>query len=269
MKKFIIVSLCGLISISGYTAKVVATVNGKKITEDQLNKSYNENLLYVGQDKVTKKKVLKDLINREIGIQRALKNKINKDPVVRSKMNDIMYHAQISKDLEPMLKKIKVTDADVKKYYKENPEYRTAHILLRLRAKSTKKENAAVLKIIMGIYDKLKVAPEKFSELANKYSQTSAAPTGGDIGFQPAILLAPEYFAAIKGQKNGFITAPFKTQLGFHIVKVLSVKDFSKISMPLYKKTVYDLKRNKIMDKYFSDLRKKAKISIKDSSLKL
>ena len=45
-------------------------------------------------------------------------------------MEDILYHAQISKDLEKQLGQIQVSEEEVKKYYSDNPEYRTAHILL-------------------------------------------------------------------------------------------------------------------------------------------
>ena len=38
------------------------------------------------------------------------------------------------------LKKIKVSSSDMKKYYAQNQEYRTAHILHRLRAEASKKE---------------------------------------------------------------------------------------------------------------------------------
>ena len=41
-----------------------------------------------------------------VGIQKAKKNKLDQDPVFRNKMLDIMYHAQVSKDLEDKLKDI-------------------------------------------------------------------------------------------------------------------------------------------------------------------
>ena len=88
----------------------VATVNGKKIMLHDFLRNYEQTRLFISDKLITKEKVLNDLINREIGIQRAQKNKLASDPVVKNKMEDIMYHAQVSKDLEPRLKDIKVTD---------------------------------------------------------------------------------------------------------------------------------------------------------------
>ena len=147
-------------------------------------------MLFVNDKPAKKEDVLNELINRKLGITRARKNKLDQDPTVKYKMEDIMYHAQISKDLEPKLKKISVTDDDVEKYYKSHPEYRTAHILFRVRAQPDEVEIEEALKKAVEVYNTVKKNPGKFAELANKFSQSSTAPSGGDMGFQPSIRLA-------------------------------------------------------------------------------
>ena len=62
---------------------------------------------------------------------------------MKSKMEDVLYHAQLSKDLENSFTKISVSDEDVERYYKQNPEYRSAHILLREGNPSTEEIKAA------------------------------------------------------------------------------------------------------------------------------
>lgn len=268
---FLVVSL---LSISTYAAndtknksEIVAIVNGEKITVENFDQTYKQNLFFVSQKGTSKEKVLKDLINRKIGIQRAKKGKLQNNSVVKRKMEDILYHAQISKDLEPLFKKIAITDEDVKQYYQNHQEYRTAHILLKVRAIPSKEETEAAMNQILDINNMLKAAPEKFSELAAKYSQSSTAPQGGDLGFKPAIQLAPEFFNAIRGKSIGHITTPIRTQFGYHIIKILGVKPFDKIYMPYYKKIVYNIARDAIIDKYFSDLRKEASIKIEKKYL--
>lgn len=241
---------------------VVAKVNNIEIKRSALEQAYAQNMMFVSDKVVTKEKVLFDLINRELGISRAKSLKLEQDPVVKQKMEDVLYHAQVSKDLEPKLKKIVVTDDDVKKYYSEYPEYRTAHILLRVRAQPDENEWTAAQNKSLQLYETLKKKPETFSELANKYSQSSTAPTGGDMGFQPAVKMPPEYFQAIKGKEKGFISTPVRTQFGYHIIKVLGVKDYDSANKELYKKIVYDQKRDKILDEYYSELRSKATIAI-------
>lgn len=239
---------------------VVATVNGRAITKKQFEEYHLQNLKFVGQRKITKEVSLQDLINRELGIQKAKKSGLDKDPVVIAKQEDILYHAQISKDLENEFKKISVTDADLKKYYDENKEYRTAHILYRLRVEPTPEEVKAAYAQSLEIHEQLTKKPEDFGKLANKFSQTSVAAVGGDLGFQPPTRLAPEYFEAIKGKKVGFISKPIRTQMGYHIIKVLGVKSFDQIDKNLYKKIIYDKKRDAIIEDYFKNLAKSANI---------
>lgn len=263
--------ILGLLITLGANAapkKIVAEVNGVKITKEELDQAYLLNKYVVSEDPVTMKRVLTDLINKKLGLEKARKANLQNDPIVKEKMDEVLFNAQVSKDLEDEFKKIKVTDKDVKKFYEEYPEYRTAHILLRMRVAPSKNEIEAAQKKIYEIHDQLTKEPTKFAELANKYSQAPNAHTGGDVGFQPAFFMAPEYFAAIKGKKDGFITRPVRTQLGYHIVKVLGVKKFEDINMGVYKKFVYDRKRDQIINNYFAKLRKSAKIKILDKNLK-
>ena len=246
---------------------VVATVNGKKITVAQLEEYHSQNLRFISQRRITKDVSLDDLINRELGIQRARKSGIDKDPVVIQKLEDILYHAQISKDLEGELKKITVSDDEVRKYYTDNKEYRTAHILYRVRAQPSPDEVKKALEQSLGIYEEVSRNPDSFATLANKYSQSTAAPVGGDLGFQPPTRLAPEYYAAIKGQKVGFVSRPVRSQMGYHIIKVLGIKEFDQIDKNLYKKVIYDQKRDAILAKYFKDIQKKSDIKINKNLL--
>ena len=268
MKKISLVAFIAMMAFPVLAQKdVVATVNGRTITKKQFEDYHLQNLKYVGVRKITKEASLQDLVNRELGIQKAKKSGIDKDATVVMKQEDILFHAQISKDLENEFKKINVSDDDVKKYYDSNKEYRTAHILYRLRAEPTPDEVKDAFSQSMEIYEQLKANPDDFSKMANKFSQTSAAPMGGDLGFQPPTRLAPEYFEAINGQKVGFITKPVRTQMGYHIIKVLGVKNFDQIDKNLYKKIIYDRKRDAMIEDYFKGLAKGADIKIKSENL--
>lgn len=261
MKKSAFTLVAIMMSASVFAqGQVVSTVNGRAITKKQLEEYHLQNLKFLGQRKITKAVSLQDLINRELAIAKAKKTGLDKDPTVISRQEDILHHAQISKDLENEFKKITVSDEDVKKYYAEYPEYRTAHILYRVRTEPTEKEVKDALSQSADVYTVLEKSPEKFPELANKLSQTSAAPAGGDIGFQPAARLAPEYFEAIKGQKVGFISKPVRTAMGYHVIKILSVKTYDQIDKNLYKKIIYDKKRDTLIENYYKGLEKDAVI---------
>lgn len=262
MTKFLTILFSFTLVLTAAANTVVATVGSRKITQQELDEAYRQNLLFVSDKVVTKEKVLNDLINREIGIQKAKKQKLDENDTVKKKMEDVLYHAQISKDLEPRLKEINVTDEDVKKYYRDFPEYRTAHILFRIRPQPEKEEFQAALTQAMKVYRELEKNPKLFAELANKFSQSSTAPNGGDIGFQPAVRLAPEYFQNIKGKPVDTILPPVRTQFGYHIIKVLAVKEYDEINKTLYKKIVYDKKRDKILEGYFAEMRKSYPVKV-------
>lgn len=270
-KQFSVAIIALMVAVPALAQKndnqVVATVNGQSITKKQFEDYHLQNLKFVGQRKITKEVSLQDLINRQLGIQKAKKTGTDKDPVVVAKQEDILFHAQTSKDLENEFKKITVSDDDVKKYYNDNQEYRTAHILYRLRAEPTPKEVEQALLQSSEIYAALQKDPDSFAKLANKYSQTSAAPVGGDLGFQPPTRLAPEYFEAIKGQKVGFISKPVRTQMGIHVIKILGVKSFDQIDKNLYKKIIYDKKRDAMIENYFKNLAKGADIKTNQNLL--
>ncbi len=247
---------------------VVATVNGVEIKKAQLDQAFEQNLMYVSDKIVTKEKVLNDIINREIGVKKAKDAGYQNDPIVKSKMEDVLYHAQISKDLEKKLQAITVSDKEAQEYYSRAKEYRTAHILFRVRVAPDKAETEEAMKKALEVYRQVVAKPQQWPELANKYSQSSTAPTAGDLGYLPAIKYAPEYFKAINGKPNGFITPPVRTQFGYHVVKVIGVREWKEVDPALYKKIVYDQKRDKILEEYFADARKTAKITINKEWLK-
>lgn len=247
---------------NGNAEAVVAIVNGVEIKKGQLDLAFQDNLMFVSNKIVTREKVLNDIIAREIGIKKAKEAGLQNDLIVKSKMEDVLYHAQISKDLEKKLQAIVVTEKEAQEYYAKNKEYRTAHILFRVSVTPEKAEVEEAMKMALSIYKQLQNKPQTWPELANKYSQSSTAPVAGDLGYLPAVKYAPEYFKAINNKNVGYISPPVRTQFGYHIIKVLGVKEFKDVDPALYKKIVYDQKRDRILDDYFDGLRKSAKIKI-------
>ena len=259
------------ITIAQDADPVVAEVNGKKIKQSTLRNYHEQSLKFVRSDKkITIESSLNELIDRHIGIESAKKAELHKRPDLIKKMNDILYHAYISDELTPQLKKIgEVTESDIQSYYKKYPEYRTSQILIRVRAVPSKEELAAAIKRGNEIYNELLSNPKAFESLAAQFSQAKTGETGGDLGYQAKARLSPEYFEAINGKKVGTIVKPFRSQYGIHIVKVTGVKTFKQIDKKLYQKIVYDQKRDKILADYFEKQRKKSKLKIYKNNLKL
>ena len=248
---------------------VVAKVNGKEITKSTLMAYHQQNLnLIQSRKKVSLQNSLNDLIDRIIGIQNAKKAKMHTKADVVKKMNDVVYHAYISEELTPLLKQIKVTDAEIKDYYSKYPEYKTSQILLRLRTNPSPEDVATAMQMANKIYVEAKKNVQNFPSLAKKYGQTTTALAGGDMGYQPKVRLSPEYYEAIKGRKINSVTNPFRSQYGIHIVLVTGKKEFKQIDKNLYKKILYDSKKQDVLSKYFSRKRAEAKLTINKEALK-
>ncbi|HET7796845.1 peptidylprolyl isomerase [Nevskia sp.] len=67
---------------------------------------------------------------------------------------------------------------------------------------------------------------EDFAALAKKFSDDPGSKNGGgDLGWQPPGVFAPEFQKALDELKPNEISAPFRTQFGWHIAKVNERRD--------------------------------------------
>ena len=246
---------------------VVAIVNKTKIYKSDLKEALSNALLTPNHKKLSTESILDFLINRQVIINKALQDKLDQDEFVKDRMNDVLFGAAISKDLDKEVSGIKVSDKDVEQYYKNNKEYRTSHILIRLEAMPKKEDVTKAFQVISALYDQIKKDKSQFEPLAKQYSEIAASAQGGDIGFIPPTSLMPEYFEAINGKNIGFVTPPVRTQYGYHIIKITGIKEYKDIDINLYKKIIFDIKRDQILDNYYQAQRKKNSITIYKENL--
>ena len=60
---------------------------------------------------------------------------------------------------------------------------------------------------------------ENFADMANKYNQPNAAGPGGDLGVFPKEQMVAEFGNALAALKPGEISAPVRSQFGYHIIR--------------------------------------------------
>ena len=109
---------------------------------------------------------------------------------------------------------VRFTAADAKKYYEDNPaQFKVAagrsasHIVVATKAEADK--------------IRAEVTPANFAALAKKYStDTGSARQGGKIGEIQRGQLVPAFEKVAFALKSGEISAPVKTQFGWHIITV-------------------------------------------------
>lgn len=158
------------------------------------------------------------------------------------------------------LKTIKVTDKELKAAYASyKPEIRASHILV----KDEKTANDIEAKLKSGA---------KFEDLAKeKSTDTASASKGGDLGWFGTGVMDPDFEKAAYSLKQNQISAPIKTQYGYHIIQLTDTK--SKQSFAKMKNTLTaQVKQGKVtqdmIQKVLKNEFKKSNIDISDKDLK-
>lgn len=139
--------------------------------------------------------------------------------------------------------------------FKPVPQVHAEHILVKTEAEAK------------AIETQLK-GGASFEDLAKAKSiDTGSGAQGGDLGFFSHGQMVPAFEKAAFALPVGQISAPVKTQYGWHIIKVLAKRDtkpeaMDKIAPQLQQQIVY-----KIFDTSIAALKKKTTVSIPDASL--
>jgi foldase protein PrsA len=225
-----------VVSIGTSQNKVVAKVGSKTISEEELYEflveKYGETSLdtlisneiikqEAEKEKVTvskeeKEKELQTLID-SYGGEEAFSQTLEENGMTSEEMSkEIQHYLTIKKLLEP---RIAITEDEMKTYFEENKEtfnqeeqVKASHILVA--DESTARE----------VKDKLS-AGKDFAELAKEYStDTASAENGGDLGFFGKGVMAAEFEEVAFSIEKDTISAPVKSEYGYHIIRVIDKK---------------------------------------------
>jgi peptidyl-prolyl cis-trans isomerase SurA len=128
--------------------------------------------------------------------------------------------------------KITVSDEEMQQFYEQNmrgrektgPRVRIQQILLLIPNKASSSQIAEIEKTAKDLHKRI-LAGEDFGKLAVKYSQGAGAQLGGDIGYFHKGELMADIDQLAFSLKNGQVSSVFRTELGFHIIKVLDLID--------------------------------------------
>ncbi len=104
-------------------------------------------------------------------------------------------------------------------------QVKTAHIMISIPQNATDEQKAEAKEKINSIYKEI-LNNEDFSELARKHSQDpGSAKNGGELPWFGSGRMVPEFEkVAFSLEESGETSEPFKTQFGWHIVKLLEKK---------------------------------------------
>jgi parvulin-like peptidyl-prolyl isomerase len=268
----IITTLCGFVPPCPAESEnpVVATVNEipiKKSQVDSLVPTYRKEAGKIKLDDEDKKKILQNLIRRQLILQQKVVQDLRGDEDiikrVRNYEDDLVVKAFLEKEIGT---KLKVSEEELKKYYKENirefsspPKVKARHILLRNQEEAEK-----VLSRLRG--------GEDFGQLAKDFSiDLPNALEGGSLGVIKKGEALPELDKALFSLKEGDFSNIVKTEYGYHILTIdkkitINFKPFEEVKDQI-RKTILQQKEVEAYNEMADELEKDADIKIFEDRL--
>lgn len=236
---------------------VVATVNGKKLTEEMLQDYGAQRARNPGAQPITRDAALEELINIELVTQDAEKHNIDKRPNIVKQLDWQRRSLLVGVSMREYITTHPVTDAEVEKLYKERiknhdgREYHARHILV----KSEDEAKAIIADLDKG-GDFAKIATEKSTDPSGKQN-------GGDLGWFSADQMVEPFSKAVAKLKKGEITQqPVQTQFGWHVIKLEETRKSPAPTLESLKEQLQMQAQNQRIDTYLAELRKDAKIDV-------
>jgi parvulin-like peptidyl-prolyl isomerase len=250
-------------------SEILATVNGKAITREDVDRFLAKTFPFAKYKSLNprqKREVLNKLIDRELYLEMAKKEGIEKDPLFAKELEKLKENLMLDIWMKRSVEKIHVSEREAKDYYFSHLEkfYRPALAHARHILVSTREEAEEII-------DKLRRSSnleKKFIELAKSLSTGPSAKNGGDLGWFSKDQMLPEFSNATFALRRGEIThVPVKTIFGWHVIYLIDKKregevEFSKVKDNIIQTLKLQKFHNKLK-KMSKELKKRAKISVK------
>ncbi len=267
------------------------------IVKTLLEQQIKEHKITVTDDDIkAKRKDITEKIGSEERLQEILKeNNVSESQLKEDLVNEIKIDKLVSATAD-----VKVSDKEVADFYNENkasfdrPErVKAAHILIEANPDKIKQDiidadkngklTAAEIdaKVKAKLDEKMAQAkkvreevvknPEKFGELAKKYSEDKAsAVNGGDLGFFPKDAMVKEFATAAFSLKPGVVSEIVVTEFGNHIIIVrdraaAGLQPLDKVKDEI-KTFLEQQKKITALQNLFEGLKASAKIEYNDKS---
>jgi len=143
--------------------------------------------------------------------------------------------------------RISVTEQEIDRYLLENRTkletglaFHARHILITPASPAGDKEWEAARLKAEEVWSMLR-AGQDFAELARRYSQDPSAPDGGDLGVMKQGELASEIEAQILRVRQGEVSGPFRSKLGYHMFKLEWKESLSGEALAQTKQQIRDI----------------------------
>ena len=129
---------------------------------------------------------------------------------------------------------VKISEQEVDDYLKrtqgqnENREYRLAHILIAVPDGASSQQVTEARRKAEDIVARAR-AGEDFAELARRNSASGTALQGGDLGWRKHAEVPSLFSDLVPGMQPGQVSDPIRAAGGFHIVKLVDLRDSDQV----------------------------------------
>lgn len=220
MHKLVVPALMILGFTQHVKAQTLFTYGNKQVDKNEFIRVYKKNSIDKNPD--MSKKALSEYLNLytlyKMKVNEAQLQKLDTLPNIKFELDS--YKKQIAKNY---LTDQKITDELIKEAYgRKKEEVNVAHILVMVPRSAYPEDSVAHFNKIDSIYKAIKSGKLSFEQAAKNYSDdTGTKDNGGKLGYITSLQMVYPFENAAYNTKKGEISAPFRTQFGYHIVKVL------------------------------------------------
>jgi peptidyl-prolyl cis-trans isomerase C len=253
---------------SGKDVKVIAEVNGKAVTSEDFDrevKALPEYVRAMAETPQGRKEMVDTLVMRELILQQAAKDGLDKSKEIEEKMVELRKRLIIDTYLKKKVEtEAKISDDELKKFYDQNidkfksgDQIKASHILVKTEEEAKKVQ--AQLK-----------AGAKFDELAKKTSVDTSAAKGGDLGWFGKGNMVPAFETAAFALKEGETSGIVRSEFGFHIIKLTGkraagTRPFEEVKEQI-RGALMPQKQQQVFQKLKEEIKKGAKIEFKEQT---
>lgn len=193
------------------------SINNKPIEVSEFKKVYLKNIdLVKDESQKDVDEYLRLFINYKLKLEEAKTLGLDQQETYKKELDG--YKKQLASGY---LTDTEATDALVKEAYNRlQQRVNASHILIRLAPDASPADTLTAYERITEARAKVTGGAE-FTEVAKQYSEDpSAAQNGGDMGWFSAFRMVYPFESAAYATSVGDVSQPFKTQFGYHILKV-------------------------------------------------
>ena len=200
--------------------KVLATVGGMPITEDDVN----EFLAGLGQRGASyntpegRKMILEQLIGNKLLLLDAKRNLLEAEPEFKAQLAKLKDQLLTNFAGERVISGVGISDKEAEDYYESNKaqfvseeSVNASHILVDTEEKACE------------LLAKINAGEISFEDAAREHSSCPSKANGGNLGDFGKGQMVPEFDSAVFAMEVGEVSsAPVKTQFGYHLIKLNS-----------------------------------------------